>query len=71
MLTTVLQFGMGSRSCIGRNLAIVEVYKYIASFVRHFDAELVNPERPWVTKSQWFSVLDDFWVRIFVREVTS
>lgn len=43
---------MGSRSCIGRNLALVEVHKYIAQFFRHFDAEIVNKDNPWVTKSQ-------------------
>ncbi len=43
---------MGSRSCIGRNLALIEVHKYVAQFFRHFDAEIVNKDQPWVTKSQ-------------------
>lgn len=58
---------MGSRSCVGRNLALVEVYKYIASFVLHFDAELVNTKQPWVVKSQWFSFQRDFWIRLTPR----
>jgi hypothetical protein len=49
---------MGSRSCIGRNLALVEVHKYIAQFFRHFDAEIVNKDHPWVTKSQVSSSKD-------------
>lgn len=43
---------MGSRSCVGRNLALGEVHKYIAQFFRHFDEEIVNKDRPWVTKPQ-------------------
>jgi len=69
MEQSLTTFGMGSRSCVGRNLAIVEVHKYIAAFVRNFDAEIVNKSQPWVTKSQWFSFQKDFWVRLKPREV--
>jgi len=58
---------MGSRSCVGKNLALVETYKYIAAFVRKFDAELVRPEQPWKTKSQWFSFQKDFEIRLSER----
>lgn len=68
LINRVVQSGMGSRSCVGRNLAIVEVYKYIASFVLNFDAEVVNQKQPWTTKSQWFSFQRDFWVRLSLRE---
>jgi cytochrome P450 len=61
------QFGMGSRSCVGRNLAIVEVYKYTASFLRTFEAEIVNEQQPWKTQSQWFSLQRDFWVKLHLR----
>lgn len=59
---------MGSRSCVGRNLALLETYKYIASFVARFDAELINKKQPWVTKSQWFSFPRDFWIQLSLRE---
>ncbi|KAH6983189.1 cytochrome P450 [Ilyonectria sp. MPI-CAGE-AT-0026] len=61
LLTT---FGMGSRSCVGRHLATVEMYKYIAQFFRHFDAESVRPEKPWNTKSQWFAFQRQFHIKI-------
>lgn len=64
---TMIKFGMGSRSCVGRNLALVEVYKYVATLVRHFDARIINRDRPWVTKSQWFSFQRDFWVDLELR----
>jgi cytochrome P450 len=58
---------MGSRSCVGRNLATVELYGYVAAFVRNFDAEVVDGDRPWVTRSQWFSFQRDFWVDLRMR----
>lgn len=59
---------MGSRNCIGRNLALVEVFKYIATFFRHFEAELVNPDKPWIVKSQWFALQHDFWITAKERQ---
>lgn len=62
------QFGMGARSCVGKNIALVEIHKFIAQFFRHFDAKIINEERPWITKSQWFSIQKEFWVTISERE---
>ncbi|CAI7613738.1 unnamed protein product [Penicillium pancosmium] len=66
LLTT---FGMGARSCVGKNIALVEIHKFIAQFFRHFDAKLVNEEKPWVTKSQWFSIQKEFEVTMQDRGV--
>jgi cytochrome P450 len=41
----MFQFGKGSRKCIGQNIAIVELYKFIPQFLRAFKVELVNPEK--------------------------
>jgi cytochrome P450 len=64
----LMTFGMGSRSCIGKHLATVEMYKYIAQFFRHFDAELENEDNPWTTRTQWFSLHLDFRVAIRRRK---
>lgn len=60
---------MGSRNCVGRNLALVETHKYIAAFVRHFDAEVARPEQPWKTKSQWFALQQDFEIHMTERRL--
>ncbi|KAF2019974.1 cytochrome P450 [Aaosphaeria arxii CBS 175.79] len=65
MLTT---FGTGSRSCVGKNLATIEMYKYVAQFFRTFDAELLDMSEPWKTRSQWFSFQRDFKVRLRLRD---
>ena len=53
MRATDLTFGSGKRSCIGRNLALLETHKIIASLVRTFDIKLVDPEREWKTHNAW------------------
>ncbi|KAK7452906.1 hypothetical protein Landi51_03901 [Colletotrichum acutatum] len=55
-------FGMGSRSCVGKNLATVEMHNFIAQFFRRFDASLVDLDRPWQTKTQWFAFQRNFWI---------
>ena len=34
---TMFQFGAGSRTCIGKNISLLEIYKLIPSFLRRFD----------------------------------
>ncbi|KAJ5481664.1 hypothetical protein N7475_000476 [Penicillium sp. IBT 31633x] len=60
MYGLLMTFGRGSRSCVGKNIALVEVHKEGAQFFRHFDAEIVNKEKPSVAKSQWFAIQKEF-----------
>ena len=64
-------FGMGSRVCIGQNIALVEIYKFSAQFIRHFELELVNKDKPWTNKSATFAFRSDFWVKLKTRQVTA
>jgi cytochrome P450 len=34
---TMIQFGMGSRTCIGKNISLLEIYKLVPSMLRRFD----------------------------------
>ncbi|KAH7242764.1 cytochrome P450 [Fusarium tricinctum] len=63
----LMTFGMGSRSCVGRHLATVELYLYISQFFRYYDAELLSKTKPWHTKTQWFSFKKDLLVSIKKR----
>lgn len=50
-----LTFGHGSRTCIGKNISYVEVYKLIPSLLLNFRLELVGgQENQWKTKNKWF-----------------
>jgi cytochrome P450 len=34
---TMFQFGMGSRTCIGKNISLLEIYKLVPSMLRRFE----------------------------------
>lgn len=40
----MLQFGMGSRTCIGKNISLLEVYKLVPSLLRRFDVSSAPPK---------------------------
>lgn len=37
MKATMFQFGAGARTCIGKNISLLEVYKLVPSFLRRFE----------------------------------
>jgi cytochrome P450 len=40
-------FGGGSRTSIGKNISLLEVYKLVPTLLRHSEFELVGPEKEW------------------------
>ncbi|KXN74703.1 cytochrome P450, partial [Conidiobolus coronatus NRRL 28638] len=38
----LVTFGLGPRSCIGRDLARNEIYLVLANLIRHFNFEIVD-----------------------------
>ena len=40
---TLFQFGAGSRTCIGKNISLLEIYKLIPSFLRRFEVKMRGP----------------------------
>ena len=39
--------------CIGKNIAMIQIYKFITGFYRHFSAELTYPDRQWSVVGNW------------------
>lgn len=62
-----LSFGAGSRVCIGKNLALVQVYKVVATIATLYDVELVSPEKEWTVTNSWFPRQKGLDVRISER----
>ncbi|KAI1871211.1 uncharacterized protein JN550_004656 [Neoarthrinium moseri] len=50
-----LTFGGGSRVCIGRSFALMEVYKIVATLVARYRIELTDPRREWDVTASWFA----------------
>lgn len=40
MTGTMLHFGMGSRTCIGKNISLMEIYKLVPTLLRRFEVSL-------------------------------
>ena len=49
-----LNFGGGSRRCIGRNISIIEMQKVLPELLRHFTTELTYPDKEWEICNHWF-----------------
>ncbi|WAO88678.1 Hypothetical protein NCS54_00603600 [Fusarium falciforme] len=47
-------FGGGTRVCLGKNLAKLEIYKAIATLYSLYDINLVDPTHEWKHYSSWF-----------------
>ncbi|KAL6876781.1 cytochrome P450 [Trichoderma novae-zelandiae] len=62
-------FGYGKYSCLGKQIALMELHKALFELVRHFDFCVVNPETPIKTTASIFLFASDFWVTITKRHL--
>lgn len=55
MQQSFMSFGLGSRTCIGKNISLLEIYKLMPVLVREFDFEF-SPEvaKGWKVINKWF-----------------
>lgn len=68
MEATMFQFGAGSRTCIGKNISLLEIYKLVPNFLRRFQVELAEPGKEWKLHNAWFVKQLDFNVKFAERE---
>ncbi|RAL02154.1 cytochrome P450 [Aspergillus ibericus CBS 121593] len=61
-----MPFGLGSRTCIGKHISILEMSKLIPRIVRDFDFELEN--EAWTTRNTWFVKSTEFVVKAELRK---
>ncbi|KEF58631.1 uncharacterized protein A1O9_06557 [Exophiala aquamarina CBS 119918] len=54
---TLFQFGAGARTCIGKNISLLEMYKLIPAFLRRFEVRLNDPSKDWKLHNGKFSPL--------------
>ncbi|KAK9446818.1 cytochrome P450 family protein [Limtongia smithiae] len=50
----IFSFGGGARTCIGKNISIMEMSKLVPELIRNFDIELVDPKANWRLHTAWF-----------------
>ncbi|KAH8742276.1 cytochrome P450 [Diaporthe sp. PMI_573] len=54
MESMMFAFGGGSRTCIGRNISLLEITKVVPQIVRNFDVQFEHPGKPMETRCAWF-----------------
>ena len=54
MTGTLFHFGMGSRTCIGKNISLLEIYKLVPAVLRRFEVRLEDEEKDWTLHNAWF-----------------
>lgn len=67
MNAALFHFGSGSRTCIGKNISLLEIYKVVPSLLRAF--EVVGTGEEWRLWNSWFVRQLGFEVRFRKREV--
>lgn len=59
-----LPFGLGSRTCIGRHISILEISKLMPRLLRDFEFKLERPDEEWECNNTWFVIPNNFYVRV-------
>ncbi|KAJ9480964.1 hypothetical protein VN97_g12549 [Penicillium thymicola] len=54
MEQSFFSFGHGPRTCIGKNISLMEMRKVLPQLLREFDFQMHGPEKEWKTKNIWF-----------------
>ncbi|EME89142.1 uncharacterized protein MYCFIDRAFT_76504 [Pseudocercospora fijiensis CIRAD86] len=69
MKATMFQFGAGARTCIGKNISLLEIYKLVPTFLRNFEVEMAGEEdAEWKTCNAWF-ITQDFDTKFRPRRI--
>ncbi|KAI9877261.1 MAG: hypothetical protein M1830_004417 [Pleopsidium flavum] len=53
MERSLLTFGAGHRTCIGKNISYLEIYKLVPTILRTYQVQLANPRTTWTVKNAW------------------
>ncbi|KAJ5578689.1 uncharacterized protein N7459_007653 [Penicillium hispanicum] len=68
---TMFQFGMGSRTCIGKNISLLEIYKLVPSMLRRFEIQLTDPSHEWELVNAWFVKQKNFTTSFKLRHIVN
>lgn len=61
-----MPFGLGSRTCIGKNISMLEISKLVPQLVRKYDFNLQGSS--WSTSNHWFVKQSKFDVVVSERK---
>ncbi|KIW74034.1 hypothetical protein PV04_02102 [Phialophora macrospora] len=64
---SLLSFGAGKRSCLGKNIAMLELHKLVPALFLKFRIELADPNREWQVSNAWVLNQTGLNVRLALR----
>ena len=62
----LLAFGAGKRSCLGKNIAMLELHKVVPALLMRFKIELVDGGKGWTVRNNW--ALDQKGLNVRIEE---
>ncbi|KAH7230341.1 hypothetical protein MRS44_011974 [Fusarium solani] len=63
----MFQFGAGSRSCVGKNVSLQEIWKVVTALVRRYRIHIIDADKEWRTADYWFCKQFDIFATIEKR----
>ncbi|KAL2844359.1 cytochrome P450 [Aspergillus pseudoustus] len=67
----LFSFGGGARTCAGKNVSYLEMYKLVPAILRTFDIQLADPNKEWHLSNRWFVKQSDFYkVYLYCKAVS-
>jgi cytochrome P450 len=49
----ILTFGVEKRTCVGKNIAMLEIHKLVLALVMRYEIRLAEPEKEWRIRNSW------------------
>ena len=63
-----MSFGHGTRACVGRHIAELQIYKMVPTVVALLDFEFVDPNQEWKVEEKFFAIQSGMNVRVKWRQ---
>jgi cytochrome P450 len=67
MENAIFTFGAGSRICLGKNIALLEITKVVPELLRRFEISLVDPKR-YILRPGWLVLQEGLDVKLKMRD---
>ena len=66
MENELLTFGAGKRTCLGRNIAMLEIHKLVPALLLRYDMKLANESKEWTLRNSW--IVGQEGVEVFISK---
>ncbi|XXH04088.1 hypothetical protein Hte_010499 [Hypoxylon texense] len=70
MDASLLTFGAGHRTCLGKHISYLEIFKLVPTLLQAYDIELIDEGKTWTVQNRWFVPQSGFHVQLRKREQT-